>query len=554
MFFIVTSLLFTIYNLNSRLKKEIKEYEVNEIERTNKTLKDFVDLAWTSVETNYRNATDKKYIPKFYGGPLKQVIDVVEPMLQQKVEEVRSGRKSQKQAQQEAIELINEMRFENGAGYVWITSNELPYPTMILEPVYPALNGQLLNDSTFINSEGTKNVFTESVELCTDHTNETNDGFIYFTWPKPDSEQSTIDSIASEVSKFGYVRLFEEWNWILGTGMYLDDAVKQAMQKSISDLRDMRYDNGKGYYWINDDTRPTPRLIMNPLWVEGEGKIHTAKQFNRAFGEDINLYEAFLQKSYGDGGFVDYKWDKPLPNGGTLVDAPKQSYVKMFEPLGWVIGSGVYIDDIYSIIDKKKAEMNDARIRMIINYLLISVTLAVISISGLIFIMNRHFRNGDDKVPVEKTSVFNKKKPSKSLDIQDTNIKDKKKAEELKKIREKKKDPYKIKDDMKTKKDDIKSFISAPAKPPQEKPMESEDEIVDVASKLLRVFIAEQSKLLAEARKTHAEDELSELSNDIKLLTQQLKAQANGGNGSDNDKQNNKNTEEDNTDNDENTT
>ncbi len=43
------------------------------------------------------------------------------------------------------------------------------------------------------------------------------------------------------------------------------------------------------------------------------------------------------------GGFVDYLWPKP----GESQPVPKISYVKLYEPWGWVVGSGIYIDDLY---------------------------------------------------------------------------------------------------------------------------------------------------------------------------------------------------------------
>jgi methyl-accepting chemotaxis protein len=48
-----------------------------------------------------------------------------------------------------------------------------------------------------------------------------------------------------------------------------------------------------------------------------------------------------------DHGFVEYLWPKPKPEGGvTDTLFPKLSYVKKFAPWQWVVGTGVYIDDV----------------------------------------------------------------------------------------------------------------------------------------------------------------------------------------------------------------
>ena len=45
-------------------------------------------------------------------------------------------------------------------------------------------------------------------------------------------------------------------------------------------------------------------------------------------------------------GYVAYAWPKPTEAGGTEKYYPKESYVKLFEPWGWVVGTGAYIDDM----------------------------------------------------------------------------------------------------------------------------------------------------------------------------------------------------------------
>jgi methyl-accepting chemotaxis protein len=108
-----------------------------------------------------------------------------------------------------------------------------------------------------------------------------------------------------------------------------------ARKTAAARIGKLRYGNDD-YFWIND---LAARMIMHPVKPEMEGqnyadlKDSTGKRF---FAEFLDLV-----KSKGSG-YVYYQWPKP----GSDAPQPKLSYVTGFEPWGWVIGTGVYIDDI----------------------------------------------------------------------------------------------------------------------------------------------------------------------------------------------------------------
>ena len=110
-----------------------------------------------------------------------------------------------------------------------------------------------------------------------------------------------------------------------------DDAQRQA----LAAVKAMRYE-GEEYLWIND---MAPRMVMHPFKPELDGKdLSTFKDPNGKA-----LFVAFVDVvKAGGGGFVDYLWPKP----GATEPQPKVSYVKGFAPWGWVIGSGIYVDDV----------------------------------------------------------------------------------------------------------------------------------------------------------------------------------------------------------------
>ena len=97
----------------------------------------------------------------------------------------------------------------------------------------------------------------------------------------------------------------------------------------------MRYGNND-YFWVND---MQPRMVMHPMKPEMNGTDISG--FKDPNGKALFVDMVDVVKKDG-AGFVPYEWPKP----GFDKPQPKLSYVTGFAPWGWVIGTGVYIDDL----------------------------------------------------------------------------------------------------------------------------------------------------------------------------------------------------------------
>jgi len=143
-------------------------------------------------------------------------------------------------------------------------------------------------------------------------------------------------------------------------GMLPEEEAKKALLISIKALR---YD-GKEYFWINDLSAPIPKMVMHPTVPALDGKVLDAEKFNCATSMQAgldgpiektdgkkNLFVAFNEVANKAGqGYVTYDWPKPLPGGGVTKELfEKLSYVKKFDGWNWVIGSGIYLDDVDKI-------------------------------------------------------------------------------------------------------------------------------------------------------------------------------------------------------------
>lgn len=129
---------------------------------------------------------------------------------------------------------------------------------------------------------------------------------------------------------------------------------KDAQERATARIRMLRYGpEKKDYFWIND---MHPRMIMHPYRTDLEGKdISTFKDSKGTFP----FFEFVKIVKHQGSGYVDYMWqwkDNPLK-----ISA-KSSYVMAFEPWGWIIGTGMYIDDVHAEIAKIRNKLTQISI------------------------------------------------------------------------------------------------------------------------------------------------------------------------------------------------
>jgi len=139
----------------------------------------------------------------------------------------------------------------------------------------------------------------------------------------------------------------------------------QARLQALASLRALRYGpEKKDYFWVND---MHPHLIMHPYRPDLEGKDISG--FTDPNGKKLFVEFVKSVKTAG-AGYVDYQWqwkDDPL----RIV--PKISYVKGFEPWGWIVGTGIYVEDVRNEI---------AAITRRLTYVCLAILLLIVGLSG----------------------------------------------------------------------------------------------------------------------------------------------------------------------------
>ncbi|MBA4367267.1 MAG: hypothetical protein C0403_06470 [Desulfobacterium sp.] len=159
----------------------------------------------------------------------------------------------------------------------------------------------------------------------------------------------------------------------------------QAQQLAKEYIRDLRYGpERKDYFWIND---MHPTMVMHPYRPELNGSDltnFTDSKGNRLFIEIVKAVKVDGQ------GYVQYMWQWK-DNPDRIV--PKLSYVREFKPWGWIIGTGIYLDDVQTKIHQLSQNLQ----------YLFSVILFFIILLSLYTIW--HARQNEKKKNIAETSL-----------------------------------------------------------------------------------------------------------------------------------------------------
>ncbi|PPT94817.1 chemotaxis protein [Xanthomonas arboricola pv. guizotiae] len=113
--------------------------------------------------------------------------------------------------------------------------------------------------------------------------------------------------------------------------------VDSAKKAALHTLSTMRARGGVDYIYVTDQA---PVMLMHPTRPDLNGK-----PLNDVLSPDgKRIFPAFVAAAQAGGGYVDYAWAKP----GEKEPVQKTSYASLYKPWGWVIGTGVYLDDTQS--------------------------------------------------------------------------------------------------------------------------------------------------------------------------------------------------------------
>ncbi len=155
-----------------------------------------------------------------------------------------------------------------------------------------------------------------------------------------------------------------------------DEAIKSEIFSIISPIK--FFADKSGYIFIYDYEG---NVMMHPEKPSLVGKNIIGLKDPRG----LPLIEKLIENAKKGGDFLTFGWAKK--EGEQPVD--KLGYSAAFEPYGWMIGSGIYIDDLQSKIDSERATLNDTNSHNTLTFVVICVVATIILIVLALVILNK---------------------------------------------------------------------------------------------------------------------------------------------------------------------
>ena len=145
----------------------------------------------------------------------RQQIETVANLVMFYSKQELAGKLSQKEAQSQVLAAIKALRYDEN-NYFWVNDTQ---GVLLMHPFKPELENKSLLGVK--DKNGTR-VFTEIVRVAS----STKEGYVSYYWPRPNGVE--------EIEKISYVRLFPQWGWIIGTGVYVED-INKKIEKLVFD-------------------------------------------------------------------------------------------------------------------------------------------------------------------------------------------------------------------------------------------------------------------------------------------------------------------------------
>ena len=139
----------------------------------------------------------------------KHLVEAAEGIIDVHAAQVEKGALTLDEGKNQAKAIIKQLRYGEG-DYFWINDTS---PRMVMHPLKAELDG---TDLSGITDPKGKKLFVEMAEICKTR----GEGFVEYYWNKPEEAQP--------VRKISYVKLHPEWNWIVGSGIYVDDVRQEV--------------------------------------------------------------------------------------------------------------------------------------------------------------------------------------------------------------------------------------------------------------------------------------------------------------------------------------
>lgn len=333
------------------INEQVYETERNSSRMVLNNVVDLTDKMKLSLAVYQREALDG------HKRNMKSAIDLAAAYVKNSLAASDANNLSQAQAYAKVYEGLRQFTYGNDS-YLWIANQE----STILS--HPDAHFYGMDASTLKDAKG-ELVFPNVIEKA----GAQGAGFYQYPWRRLGENQ--------DVEKISYVKYFPEWNFFIGTGVYIDDIEQETQARSAKVINDLRQSikdiviAKTGYLFIFDEAG---NMLVHPNDnIEATNAMSLA---NPMTGKSI-LQELIAVADTGNE--LIYQWDRPTDPNNYIYE--KLSLVRHVSGLGWYICSSVYTEELQS-----SGELLTQRIVMIgLLALLVAIILALLFTSWVTY-------------------------------------------------------------------------------------------------------------------------------------------------------------------------
>ena len=261
------------------------------------------------------------------------------------------------------IETLRTIKWDNGQGYFFILNYK---GSIVLNADIPEMEGRDMMDTKDIDG---KFVIQDILSLARNNDS----GFYRYRWSKPGSE-------GTGHLKITYVKKFGPFNWAICAGFYVQD-MEEKIKDEILDRISKPIENKDRYTFV---------LEKDGFCLSHPSEQYYRKNVLQVSSPDVGkLYQELINTSVKNGiGFVEYPVEKPS-TGEVTSKLTCAAFLKDFE---WIIGTGIYLDDIEKIIRTEKQSFNTELKHNVLIIVWFSFLLVILSLTLGFFITNRLYQ------------------------------------------------------------------------------------------------------------------------------------------------------------------
>ncbi|MDN5099856.1 cache domain-containing protein [Aliarcobacter butzleri] len=351
----------SIYEVNNLTNQTIEEYKERAFNANIEEMKNYTTFAVNIAKDAYEKSKIEN-VKARKSTYLKSQTDFLFAMIT-KIYEDQKNKIPEAELKKVLLDAIGSVRYGQDNDYFFVYDKN---STILKLPLTP-------------EREGTKNTGSHIKEFIKTAF-EKGEGFVPYQQVIPGKPPR---------EKLSNIRLFEPYEWVVGTGVYIDNEEKELKAKALEDISKIRFGQD-GYFFVYDYDGTNIMHPINPALV---GKNLMENKSKKGVYYIKDLIEA--AKKGGGTILFDFQKTKDDPK---LYD--KIGYADGLQEWKWMIGTGVYIDNVEKNVEIMRQNSYEKISSIILGIVIIAVIVSIVLIAFISFFITKEII-----LPLEKFEV-----------------------------------------------------------------------------------------------------------------------------------------------------